>query len=159
MNVSPLSNSSIIPITSVISTPVEMSYEDVVKTLVDQSLSQTKQAKQAQDAQVEQFKKDLSTTGAAVYLADENKEKIEAMVEEYRQKLLDQQSKNPNEKMDIAKMVSDYKEQLLKRLEEERKAEQDQKRVSSHSSFALKTQQTTPQIKTQGSLLEQLLHL
>lgn len=96
----------------------------------------------------------MTTKSAAVYLADENKEKIEAMVEEYRQKLLDKQSKNPNEKMDIAKMLSDYKEQLMKQLEEERKAEQDQKKVSSHSVIALKTQQATPQIKTQGSLLE-----
>ena len=159
MNVSSLSSSNIQPSTSVATTPVEMSYEDVVNSLINPTLTQKEQEKQAQDAQVEQFKKDLTTKGAAVYLADKNQEKIDAMVEEYRQKLLEKQSKNPNEKMDIAKMVSDYKEQLLKQLEEERKAEQDQKKVSTQSTLAVKTQQASPQIKTQASLLEQLLSL
>lgn len=47
MNVSSLSNSNPISASSVISTQFEVSYEDVVKSLVEQSLIQKEQEKQA----------------------------------------------------------------------------------------------------------------
>lgn len=130
------------------------SYQDIVKRLFPTPQHQT------QDAAVEQFKKDLSTKGAATYLADLNKEKIEALVDEYRQKLLKEQAKDPSKKMNIAKMVSDYKEQLLKELEEARKAEQLQKNLAKKSSF---TNKTTPVVHTpsttRGGSLEVLLNM
>ena len=102
--------------TSQSSSFVGESYEDVVKRLFPAPTYQTRDEINATDTELAKFKKDLSTKGAAQYLADQNQEKIDALVEKYRQELLDQQAKNPSKPMDIAKMVSEYKEKLLKEL-------------------------------------------
>jgi hypothetical protein len=81
----------------------------------------------AEDSALSQFKDDLTTKGATLFLKDLNEEKIEAIVEEYRQKLLKEQSENPDKPMDINQMVSDFRKQLLKEMIEAQKAEQQNK--------------------------------
>jgi len=81
----------------------------------------------AEDSTLSQFKDDLTTKGAARFLKDLNEEKIEALVEEYRQKLLKEQAENPDQPMDINQMVSDFRQQLLKEIMEAQKAEQKDK--------------------------------
>lgn len=78
----------------------------------------------AQDGELGKFKEDLTTKGAALFLKELNEEKIEALVEEYRQKLLKEQSENPDQPMDINQMVSDFRKQLLKEMMEAQKADQ-----------------------------------
>ncbi|MFA6190793.1 MAG: hypothetical protein WC665_00440 [Sulfurimonas sp.] len=76
------------------------------------------------DTELAQFKKDLNTKGATEFLKDLNEEKINALVEKYRQKLLEEQKADPTKPMDIEKMVSDFKKKLIEELMEAQKAEQ-----------------------------------
>lgn len=81
----------------------------------------------AEDGELGKFKDDLLTKGAAVFLKELNEEKIEALVEEYRQKLLKEKAENPDKPMDINQMVSDFKKQLLEELMEAQKTEEQNK--------------------------------
>lgn len=79
----------------------------------------------ALDGELGKFKEDLTTKGAAVFLKELDEEKIKALVEEYRAKLLKEKEKNPEIPMDINKMVSDFKKQLIEELMEAQKAEEE----------------------------------
>jgi GTPase involved in cell partitioning and DNA repair len=79
----------------------------------------------ANDRELEKFKDDLSTKGAAVFLKELDEEKIKALVEEYREKLLKEKEKHPEIPMDINKMVSDFKKQLIEEMMEAQKAEKE----------------------------------
>jgi len=72
---------------------------------------------------VSQFLKDLRTKGAAGYLADLNKEKIDKLVEEYKDKLLEAMGNSPEALQEIAKLVEDYKKQLLDEMQEKSEKE------------------------------------
>ena len=85
----------------------------------------------AEDTALAQFKDDLITKGAALFLKELNEEKIEALVEEYRQKLLKEKEQNPEKPMDVNQMVSDFRKQLLKEMMEAQKAEQENKPTQS----------------------------
>jgi len=85
----------------------------------------------AEDISLSQFKDDLITKGAALFLKDLNEEKIEALVEEYRQKLLKEKEQNPEKPMDINQMVSDFRKQLLKEMMEAQKADQENRQTQS----------------------------
>lgn len=85
----------------------------------------------ADDSELKQFKEDLITKGASAFLKDLNEEKIEAMVEEYRQKLLKEKEQNPDQPMDINQMVSDFRKQLIKEIMDAQKTEQANKSVQS----------------------------
>jgi len=87
----------------------------------------------AEDGELGKFKDDLLTKGAAVFLKELNEEKIEALVEEYRQKLLKEKAENPDKPMDINQMVSDFKKQLLEELMEAQKTEEQNKPAQSTS--------------------------
>jgi len=67
---------------------------------------------------LEQFKNDLSTKGALKFLYDFNQEKIDEMVEKFKEKLLKQQEENPDIDLDIEKLVSEYRKELMQRLAE-----------------------------------------
>lgn len=71
-----------------------------------------------EDSALQKFKNDLITKGALKFLHDFNMEKIEEMVEKYKQKLLKEMEDNPELDLDIDKMVADYKKGLLERLAE-----------------------------------------
>lgn len=83
----------------------------------------------ADDTALAQFKDDLITKGAALFLKELNEEKIEALVEEYRQKLLKEKEQNPEKPMDIDQMVSDFRKQLLKEMMEAQKADQENRQT------------------------------
>lgn len=102
----------------------------------------------AEDGELAQFKSDLVTKGAAVFLKDLNEEKIEALVEEYRQKLLKEKEKNPEQPMDINQMVNDFRKQLLEELMEAQKAQQENKPTQS---TALMSSDILERIKTAQS--------
>jgi DNA-binding transcriptional MerR regulator len=68
------------------------------------------------DYELQKFKDDLKTKGAVKFLYEFNLEKIEKMVEEYRDKLLEEMKNNPELDIDIEEMVSSYKKELLERL-------------------------------------------
>ena len=80
-----------------------------------------------EDGELNKFKDDLRTKGAAVFLKELDEEKIKALVEEYRAKLLKEKEKNPEIPMDINKMVSDYKKELIEEMMEAQKAEDEKK--------------------------------
>jgi hypothetical protein len=82
----------------------------------------------ADDGELIKFRSDLSTKGAAVFLKELDEEKIKALVEEYREKLLKEKEKHPEIPMDINKMVSDFKKQLIEEMMEGQKAEDEKKR-------------------------------
>ena len=73
-----------------------------------------------EDAALQQFKKDLTTKGAIKFLYDYNMEKIEEMVEKYKQELIDNLGENPTpeELVQIDDMVEDYRKLLLEQLME-----------------------------------------
>jgi len=73
-----------------------------------------------EDAALQKFKKDLTTKGAIKFLYDYNMEKIEEMVEKYKEKLLENLSENPTpeELAQINDMVETYRKQLLEQLTE-----------------------------------------
>ncbi|MCW8837711.1 MAG: hypothetical protein OQJ77_03945 [Thiovulaceae bacterium] len=72
------------------------------------------------DAALQQFKKDLTTKGAIKFLYDYNMEKIEEMVEKYKQELMKNLGENPTpqEIAEVDKLVEDYRKQLLEQLTE-----------------------------------------
>ena len=164
MQIASTTNTAFTSITSDLAsqdTTSSQSYADIVDSLTQGSTSQTQDVTASDadtDTAVEQFKKDLSTKGAAAFLADENQKKIDALVEKYRQELLDKQAKSPDKSMDIDKMVSDYKEQLMKELEKAQKAEQTKTALPAQALFNTKTAQASTSISSEGSL-EQLLSI
>jgi len=70
------------------------------------------------DEALADFLKKLREKGAAKFLADLNKEKIEALVEEYRQKLIDNMGDSPEALQDIAKLVEAFKAKLVEEMKE-----------------------------------------
>ena len=78
-----------------------------------------KETKSSQmDNEVADFLKKLREKGAAKFLADLNKEKIEALVEEYKQKLIDNMGDSPQSLQDIAKLVDAFKKKLMEEMKE-----------------------------------------
>ena len=67
---------------------------------------------------VAQFLKNLRTKGAAKFLSDLNKEKIEKLVEEYRAKLIENMGDSPEAMREIEKMVKDFKKKLMEEMRE-----------------------------------------
>ncbi|MDO8455109.1 MAG: hypothetical protein Q7S59_11105 [Sulfurimonas sp.] len=106
---------------------VSSNYLDVINKLFPATPYKTRDEINNSDTELAQFKKDLSTKGAAEFLKDLNEEKINALVEKYRQKLLEEQKADPTKPMDIEKMVSDFKKKLIEELMEAQKAEQELK--------------------------------
>jgi hypothetical protein len=104
---------------------IDQDYSALIAQFYPTQEYKTRDEINAEDSTLSQFKDDLTTKGAARFLKDLNEEKIEALVEEYRQKLLKEQSENPDQPMDINQMVSDFRRQLLKDMMEAQKADQE----------------------------------
>ncbi|MDD5158675.1 MAG: hypothetical protein PHI47_09430 [Sulfuricurvum sp.] len=134
MNITAALN-SVNTISSVIlkDTSVSQDYIDVINKLHPVVPYQTRDEINSNDAALEQFKKDISTKGAAQFLSDLNEEKIKTLVEEYRQKLLKEKEANPENPMDINKMVSDYRKLLLKEMMEAQKAEHEKQKAEQNT--------------------------
>lgn len=113
--------------------------------------------KNTSDTELQQFKKDLLTKGAAQFLKDLNEEKINALVEQYRQKLLKEKEQNPEKPMDINQMVSDFRKQLLKEMMEAQKADQQDKPKQTSALMSqdlLQKIQTTKSENSSSNLLQ-----
>lgn len=109
------------------------------------------------DTQIEHFLNDLRTKGAAKFLADLNQEKIEKMVDEYKQKLMDQMGDSPEAMQEIEKMVADYKKQLLEELQNS--LDNDDKKSAPINENAMVQLMLNMQKEQQTKPLEALLKL
>lgn len=146
MNVASVSNiSTSSAYTGVKDESVDQDYMALIGQFYHAEPYKTRDEINAEDGELAQFKEDLVTKGAAVYLKDLNEEKIEALVEEYRQKLLKEKEKNPEQPMDINQMVNDFRKQLLEELMEAQKAQKDNKPTES---TALMSSDILEKIKT-----------
>lgn len=132
MNVASVSNTSLNSLPGITKDEsIDQDYAALIAQFYPAQEYKTRDEINAEDTALAQFRNDLITKGAAVFLKELNEEKIEALVEEYRQKLLKEKEKNPQKPMDINQMVSDYRKQLLKEMMEAQKAEQENKPVQS----------------------------
>lgn len=90
-------------------------------------------APRASDIAVETFSNDLITKGSLKFIADMNKEKIEKLVEEYRQKLIDAMGEDPEVQSEIESLVALFKKQLMEELQNSIDASEDSKPVTSNA--------------------------
>jgi len=81
---------------------------------------QTRDEKNDEDGSLQKFRDDLTSKGALKFLYDFNMEKIEEMVQKYRDELLKNlgEDPSPQELAEVEKMVEDYRKQLLEELAE-----------------------------------------
>ena len=128
-------------------------YKEVYKNYTGVSYAQdnSRDAINDRDTALQQFKKDLTTKGAAKYLHDFNQEKIDALVEKFRDNLLKELQKNPDASMDVEKLVNDYRKELIKKLEE---LEKDKKK----SPLNIETMKSDL-LQTMSTKLEDVLQL
>ena len=110
---------------------IDQDYAALIEQFYPAQEHRTRDEINAEDTVLAQFKDDLTTKGAALFLKELNEEKIEALIEEYRQKLLKEQADNPDIPMDINQMVSDFKKQLLEEMMEAQKADQKNQPIQS----------------------------
>ncbi len=128
MNISSVSNMSTSTLSAVVKDEsIDQDYKALIAQFYHAEPYKTRDEINAEDGELTQFKENLMTKGAAVFLKDLNEEKIEALVEEYRKKLLKEKEKNPEQPMDINQMVNDFRKQLLEELMEAQKAQQENK--------------------------------
>lgn len=132
MNVASVTNTSLNSLSGIMKDEsIDQDYAALIAQFYPTQEYKTRDEINAEDGELSKFKDDLRTKGAALFLKELNEEKIEALVEEYRQKLLKEKEKNPQKPMDINQMVSDYRKQLLKEMMEAQKAEQENKPAQS----------------------------
>lgn len=81
------------------------------------------QKEDEEDSALEKFLNDLRTKGAAKFLADLNQEKIDKMVEEYKQKLIKEMGDSPDAMEQIAKLVDEFKKNLIEQMKEKMQEE------------------------------------
>ena len=86
---------------------------------------------QERSSAVEKFLYDLRTKGASQFLADLNQEKIDKLVEEYKQKLLDSMGDSPEAKLEIEKLVEEFKKKLMEEMQEKTEEEAKNKNKTS----------------------------
>lgn len=83
----------------------------------------TQDAQSEENSAVEKFLSELRTKGAAKFLADLNQEKIDKMVEEYKQKLMEEMGDSPEAMEKIAKLVEEFKKNLIEEMREKMQEE------------------------------------
>lgn len=128
MNVASVTNTSLNTLSCVTNDEsIDQDYAALIAGFYPAQEYKTRDEINAEDGELTKFKDDLRTKGAAVFLKELDEEKIKALVEEYREKLLKEKEKNPQIPMDINKMVSDFKKQLIEEMMEAQKAEDETK--------------------------------
>lgn len=85
--------------------------------------TQDTQSKDEENSAVEKFLHDLRTKGAAKFLADLNQEKIDKLIEEYKQKLMKEMGDSPEAMEKIAKLVDEFKKNLIEEMKEKMEEE------------------------------------
>lgn len=166
MNVASISNFSMCTPSAIAKDEsVDQEYAALIAQFYHAEPYKTRDEINAEDGELKQFKEDLTTKGAAVFLKDLNEEKIEALVEEYRQKLLKEKEKNPEQPMDINQMVNDFRKQLIEELMEAQKVQKENKPMESTALMSsdilerMKTAQSDEKISGLAEIgfLEQML--
>ena len=110
------------------------------------------------DSEVAQFLKDLRTKGAAKFLADLNQEKIDKLVQEFKDKLIKEMGDSPEAMQEIEKLVEDFKKKLTEEMQERTQEEAKKKgKTVSLSSNSFVQQLIEMQQKTEIKPLEALL--
>lgn len=128
MNVASVTNTSLNALPGITNDEsIDQDYAALIAQFYPTQEYKTRDEINAEDSELSKFKDDLRTKGAAVFLKELDEEKIKALVEEYREKLLKEKEKNPEIPMDINKMVSDFKKQLIEEMMEAQKAEEEKK--------------------------------
>lgn len=97
---------------------VIQSFWDSFNAAYKQNTQASSEKEEQTDPEVEKFLKDLVSKGAVQFLADLNQEKIDKLVEEYKQKLIDKMGDSPEAMKQIESLVMQFKKQLLEQLEE-----------------------------------------
>lgn len=116
-------NTTPLAITNTQKQEINSSYKEAIDSFLNES-TKTVRVSEVSDEDIKKFLHDLRTKGAAKFLADLNKEKIEKKVEEYRQKLLKDMGDSPEALKDIETLVAAYKKQLLEELQNSLDADQ-----------------------------------
>lgn len=169
MQISSAFSPSIVPIDSNASKEeavLSKEYLNIMNELYPKVAYQTRDELNQGDGALLQFKENLATKSPAKLLADLNEEKINAIVEKYKEKLIKEQKMHPEKVMDIDTMVSQFKQRLLKALQEAQKAEQElkdaQKQTQLSTSDILTKIKTMQESEKKGDnllgFLEQLLN-
>lgn len=118
----------------------------------------TQSASEETDSEVAKFLKDLREKGALKFLADLNQEKIDKMVEEYKQKLLKEMNDSPEAMQKIEKLVEEFKKKLIEEMREKTEEEAKSKgKTAPISSNSFVQQLINMQQKTETKPLEELL--
>lgn len=143
---------------------VSQEYKALVERLFPAEEYRTRDEVNASDDELSQFRENLIAKGSALFLKELNEEKIEALVEEYRQKLLEEQAANPDKPMDINQMVSDFKKELLEKLMETQKMDRENTQTQTASLMSgdllqkIKSVREKTSTQMETGFLEQLLN-
>ncbi len=92
-------------------------YDKFLETFVSKYVEKPKNEEKI-DYELEAFVDDLTTKGAAKFLHDFNQDKIDKLVDEYREKLEKDLEQNPNSGIDIEEMTANFKKDLLEKFKE-----------------------------------------
>ncbi|NOQ30476.1 MAG: hypothetical protein GQ570_05060 [Helicobacteraceae bacterium] len=101
------------------------------------------------DAQVEEFRTALSEKGADLYLKDLNQDKIDEIVEKYKDELMKSSDGSPESMARIADALEAFRKELMERLKHsvDAKAE-DKEKMSTSTHFSLQQLQEDEQLNS-----------
>ena len=94
-------------------TPAEETADSTYREMIEKFYDADPKEPAVTDAQVESFKEQLTSKGALRFYIEFNLEKIEKLVDEYRDTLEAYAEEHPDETLDIESMVAAYRKQLM----------------------------------------------
>lgn len=134
-------------------TNTEKSNQNAFAILYENEQKDTKQ--EQSDAEVKSFLESLLSKGALAFLADLNQEKIDKLVQEFRDKLIKERGDNPESLKEIESLVADFKKQLLEKLEESLDNDESNLKISANALFKTLLEMTEPQNSAFSKLLQE----
>ncbi len=134
-------------------TNTEKSNQNAFAILYEKEQKDTKQ--EQSDAEVKSFLESLLSKGALAFLADLNQEKIDKLVQEFRDKLIKERGDNPESLKEIESLVADFKKQLLEKLEESLDNDESNLKISANALFKTLLEMTEPQDSAFSKLLQE----
>lgn len=114
----------------------DMNYKDIILNFLQES--KRADGDILSDKAIEEFKNDLSSMGALAFLTKLNMQKIEKKVEEYKQKLLDNDPSLSLKEVDS--LVEEYRRELLEQMQYSLDASDDPKMAIQQTSAAYSLQ-------------------
>lgn len=134
-------------------TNTEKSNQNEFAILYEKEQKDTKQ--EQSDAEVKSFLESLLSKGALAFLADLNQEKIDKLVQEFRDKLIKERGDNPESLKEIESLAADFKKQLLEKLEESLDNDESNLKISANALFKTLLEMTEPQNSAFSKLLQE----